>query len=166
MTPYISTITGNFGFCAFFQSVFLSCFSVPLPPPPWLSPFHSPLWCLGFIVRRAAWVLWVFCWHEIAETESEMTKLPFSCLRTTPAPTLTAVINLNLSFPERTEKRDEMKRWSRTRGRWGESWKIDRVDEMNQSGESPAAAQLSVQGCSALLEFRPPVRTYLLLSIK
>lgn len=38
-----------------------------------------------------------------------MTKPPFSCLCTTPAPTLTAVIILNLLFPERTGKSDEMK---------------------------------------------------------
>lgn len=38
-----------------------------------------------------------------------MTKPPFPCLCTTPAPTLTAVIILHLLFPERTGKRDEMK---------------------------------------------------------
>lgn len=45
-----------------------------------------------------------------------MTKPPFSCLCTTPAPTLTAVIILNLLFPERTGKREEMKWRSRIGG--------------------------------------------------
>lgn len=45
-----------------------------------------------------------------------MTKPPFSCLCTTPAPTLTAVIILHLLFPERTGKRDVMKWQSRIGG--------------------------------------------------
>lgn len=101
-------------------------------------------------MRRAAWVLWVFCWNGIAETESEMTKLPFSCLRTTPAPTLTAVIILNLLFPERTEKRDEMKLQSRTgRGRkkimknWSCGWN---ESKRRLAGCSPAQ-------CTRLLGF-------------
>lgn len=48
-----------------------------------------------------------------------MTKPPFSCLCTTPAPTLTAVIILHLLFPERTGKRDEMKWQSGIGGRGG-----------------------------------------------
>lgn len=80
MTPYVSTKTGIL-VSVFFLSVLLpqSLFTLLYPSlrRPRSFPSQSPLWSLSLIVLRGVEVMRVYCWHWIAETESEMTKPPF-----------------------------------------------------------------------------------------
>lgn len=98
MMPYVSTKTGILLSVLSFSLSSSAAFSalVSLPPSFSLSPSQSPLWCLRLIVLRGVEVMWVYCWHWIAKTESEMTKPPFSCLLSSPVSNLTAFITLNI----------------------------------------------------------------------
>lgn len=167
MTPYISTITGNFGLCVFFESVFLSCFSVPLPPPPSLSlsfcPLMSDAHCAESSVSVVSVLLALNSWDRGWDDKASFFLFAH----------YSSHHYLKFIIPRKDGGRGT--RWSdsRTRGGGGnkkggegkkkiiKNWSCG----WNESKWQVAPAQLIVQDRLAWLEFRLLFGTYLLLSI-